>query len=161
MSRTTYSGLFTAIGTTWGSGDGSTTFNVPNLQGRFLLAAGQGQTAYNGGTGTNRVLGQLSNGDPNSGATIAGAETHGLISGELPANIPYNDPGHVHGLQYNGAAVEATGSYALNNGSGSYLFNIAPTTNSALTGITINPSGGGQHNIMNPFAVVNYIIRYQ
>ena len=36
VSRTTYSDLFTAIGTTYGSGDGSTTFNVPDLRGEFL-----------------------------------------------------------------------------------------------------------------------------
>lgn len=33
ISRTTYANLFAAIGTTWGAGDGSTTFNVPNLRG--------------------------------------------------------------------------------------------------------------------------------
>lgn len=36
LSRTTYSRLFAAIGTKYGSGDGSTTFNVPNLNGRVL-----------------------------------------------------------------------------------------------------------------------------
>ena len=36
VSRTTYSDLFTAIGTTWGSGNGSTTFNVPDLRGEFV-----------------------------------------------------------------------------------------------------------------------------
>ena len=36
VSRTTYSALFTAIGTTFGSGDGSTTFNVPDLRGEFI-----------------------------------------------------------------------------------------------------------------------------
>jgi len=36
VSRTTYAALFTAIGTTWGSGDGSTTFNVPDLRGEFV-----------------------------------------------------------------------------------------------------------------------------
>lgn len=38
ISRTTYADLFTAIGTTWGVGDGSTTFNIPNAKtaGRFL-----------------------------------------------------------------------------------------------------------------------------
>ena len=35
VSRTTYSDLFTAIGTTFGEGDGSTTFHLPNLMGRF------------------------------------------------------------------------------------------------------------------------------
>ena len=36
ISRTTYSALFNVIGTSFGSGDGSTTFNLPNLMGRFL-----------------------------------------------------------------------------------------------------------------------------
>lgn len=35
VSRTTYAALFAAIGTTWGTGDGSTTFNVPGLNSRF------------------------------------------------------------------------------------------------------------------------------
>lgn len=35
VSRTTYAALFTAIGTTWGAGDGSTTFNLPNMVGKF------------------------------------------------------------------------------------------------------------------------------
>ena len=36
ISRTTYSALFAAIGTTWGVGDGSTTFNIPDLRGYHL-----------------------------------------------------------------------------------------------------------------------------
>ena len=36
LSRTTYADLFAAIGTTFGSGDGSTTFNVPDLRGEFV-----------------------------------------------------------------------------------------------------------------------------
>lgn len=36
MSRTTYATLFSAIGTTWGAGDGSTTFNLPDLRAEFL-----------------------------------------------------------------------------------------------------------------------------
>ena len=36
VSRTAYAALFAAIGTTWGVGDGSTTFNVPDLRGEFL-----------------------------------------------------------------------------------------------------------------------------
>jgi microcystin-dependent protein len=44
VSRTTYSRLFTAISTTWGSGDGSTTFNVPFLGGRIPIGSGTGTT---------------------------------------------------------------------------------------------------------------------
>lgn len=40
VSRTTYATLFSNIGTTWGVGDGSTTFNVPDLRGLFLRGAG-------------------------------------------------------------------------------------------------------------------------
>lgn len=55
ISRTTYSVLFSIIGTTFGSGDGSTTFNIPNTQGLFLRGAGSqtisGKT-YTGTAGT-------------------------------------------------------------------------------------------------------------
>ena len=40
VSRSTYANLFTAIGTTWGAGDGSSTFNVPDLRGAFLRGTG-------------------------------------------------------------------------------------------------------------------------
>tara|TARA_Y100000004_G_C8921768_1_gene415743 strand:- start:731 stop:1483 length:753 start_codon:yes stop_codon:yes gene_type:complete len=40
VSRTTYSDLFAAIGSTWGSGNGSSTFNVPDLRGAFLRGTG-------------------------------------------------------------------------------------------------------------------------
>lgn len=44
VSRTTFAALFAAIGTTWGAGDGTTTFNVPDLRGEFLRGwdAGRG-----------------------------------------------------------------------------------------------------------------------
>ena len=42
VSRTTYAALFTAIGTRYGDGDASTTFNLPDLQGRSPIGAGTG-----------------------------------------------------------------------------------------------------------------------
>jgi microcystin-dependent protein len=50
VSRTTYAALFSALGTAWGSGDGSTTFNVPDLRGRVLVGKDD-----MGGTAANRV----------------------------------------------------------------------------------------------------------
>lgn len=57
VSRTTYSSLFALVGTTWGVGDGSTTFNLPDLRGMFLRGAGAHGTQnmadgndFNGGT---------------------------------------------------------------------------------------------------------------
>lgn len=49
ISRTTYSDLFGRIGTSYGAGDGSTTFNIPNLRDRFPVGAGALYTA--GATG--------------------------------------------------------------------------------------------------------------
>lgn len=58
VSRLTYSALFAAIGTTWGAGDGSTTFNLPNLNNRFLVGNGTlslgnmaGDVPISGGSG--------------------------------------------------------------------------------------------------------------
>lgn len=68
VSRTTYASLFAAIGTTWGAGNGSTTFNVPNLARRTLVGKG--------GTGT----GTLGNAVGNTGGaeTVNLAHTHGV-----------------------------------------------------------------------------------
>ena len=49
ISRSTYATLFAAIGTTWGSGDGSTTFNVPDLRGMFVRGTGTNATGSSSG----------------------------------------------------------------------------------------------------------------
>ena len=69
ISRTTYSGLFAVIGTTWGAGDGSTTFNLPDLRGRAPIGAGTGSGL------TARTL-----------AATGGAETHTLTESEMPSH---------------------------------------------------------------------------
>lgn len=47
VSRTTYSDLFAVIGTSYGAGDGSTTFNVPNLQGKVAVGYSSGEIEFN------------------------------------------------------------------------------------------------------------------
>lgn len=71
VSRTTYATLFAAIGTTWGAGDGSTTFNVPDLRRRTLVGSG--------GTSTG-TLG-------NAVGSTGGAETHTLSTSEMPNHV--------------------------------------------------------------------------
>lgn len=50
VSRTTYADLFTAIGTTFGSGDGSTTFNLPDLRAEFVRGLDDGRAVDSGRT---------------------------------------------------------------------------------------------------------------
>ena len=58
ISRTTYSALFAVIGTTYGSGDGSATFNLPNLTDRFLQGSTTSGTVKN--AGLPNITGELS-----------------------------------------------------------------------------------------------------
>ncbi len=73
VSRATYSDLYAIVGTFYGVGDGSTTFNLPDLRGRVIVGVGEG-------TGlTNRNIG-----------STGGAETHQLTVNQLPS--------HSHGI---------------------------------------------------------------
>lgn len=85
VSRTTYSALFAAIGTTWGSGDGSTTFTLPDFRRRVAVGSG--------GTGT-ATLG-------NAVGNTGGAETHTLTVGEMPAHT-HTETTHVGGTGWGG-----------------------------------------------------------
>lgn len=80
ISRVTYARLFAAIGTTWGSGDGSTTFNVPDGRGRGFIGAGTGSGL------TARTLGQT-----------LGEESHALTA-------PENGP-HYHTVYHRAVAA--------------------------------------------------------
>lgn len=57
VSRTTYDKLFAIIGTTYGTGDGSTTFNLPNLTDKFIMGSGTAGTSK--AAGLPNITGQL------------------------------------------------------------------------------------------------------
>jgi len=104
VSRTTYAALFTAIGTTYGAGNGSTTFNVPDLRGRTSIGQGTGSGL------TARTIG-----------ATGGEETHILSTAELPA--------HTHTL----SLYEASPGNPVVTKTGDSVGNIA-TINSGSTG---------------------------
>ena len=132
VSRTEYSELFAAIGTTYGAGDGSTTFNLPDLKGRVAVGAGNSGT-----TGaTNHTLGQKS-----------GEETHTLTTNEMPS--------HLHGIR---GEYGATGSGALPPG-GQYYQLTGNQSYGFQTNASETVGGGAAHNNMQPYVVTNYIIR--
>ena len=84
ISRTTYSALFAVIGTTYGSGDGSTTFNLPNLTDRFLQGSSISGTVKD--AGLPNITGHIA---PNVTVYNAGSPASGCFW-KLEANNPYN-----------------------------------------------------------------------
>ena len=96
ISRTTYAILFSVIGETFGLGDGSTTFNVPDPRGRVAVGAGQG-------TGlTNRIVGQ-----------VFGTETVTLTEAQLPSHLHTINHDHPSFNSGNGGTNTQNGQYGL------------------------------------------------
>lgn len=133
VSRTTYAALFAIVGTTYGAGDGSTTFNLPDLRGRAAFGVDN-----MGGTAANRIT---SGGSGITGTTLGaagGAETVTLSTSQIPS--------HNHTVQYASTAGSSVfGAPTGNNNAG--------TVNTGLTG------GGGAHNTVPPAIILNYIIK--
>jgi microcystin-dependent protein len=103
ISRTTYANLFNLIATTYGAGDGATTFNLPDLRG-YLLAGKDDM----GGAAASRITAGASGIDGTVLGAAGGAQTVTLITAQMPAhghgvndpthNHAVSDPTHVHGV---------------------------------------------------------------
>lgn len=166
ISRTTYAALFAVLGTTYGTGDGSTTFNIPDFRGR--VSAGKDDM---GGTAANRLATQV------SGATLGAAggfETHILTVPQMPAHEHQGQTSlngsHFH-LQGYSAFTGNTSRYGetvtaettIFDGSTSSSSNRALNTSSAPDhshSFTTSTVGGGTaHNNVQPTLILNKIIR--
>lgn len=205
LSRTTYGILFSLLGTTWGIGNGTTTFNIPDIRGRVTIASGQGAGL------SNRLLGLLG-GLESEALTIAQMPAHTHTGSTAPAHGHPGSAGidHVHymnnlahshhvsilGMMHPFASQSgsATGVAQINPGgappAGDSIVDASTTAGHpadvALAGtfqstgsnygtgyslpvsiavagpfaLTIASQGGGAvHSLMQPFAVVNKIIR--
>lgn len=87
VSRTTYANLFAALGTTWGAGDGSTTFNVPNLLGKVTIGDGTNVTSE---TQTTSVASNAQIVSSNTAKWITGMCVRVSSSGSLPTGLSIN-----------------------------------------------------------------------
>jgi microcystin-dependent protein len=145
ISRTIYATLFSLAGTTFGAGDGSTTFNVPDLRGRSVFgldnmggsAAGRVTSGNSGITGT--TLGAA------GGDERLHQHSHGVT-----------DPGHLHNyIVRNNLVTTSSGgqvnTWQTDNGTGN--------TSVATTGITVNNAGAGASQNMPPAVILPYILR--
>jgi microcystin-dependent protein len=149
ISRTTYSALYAKIGTTHGGGDGSTTFNIPDLRGVFVRGWDHGR-----GTDSGRTF-----------ATIQGSanlsHTHGVSDPGHAHSV--SDPGHAHG----GGATTTTNNNATSYSASTGARIVTANTSAAgtgigiygnTTGISIGASGGGESRPVN--AALMFAIKY-
>jgi microcystin-dependent protein len=130
VSRSTYANLFALLGATYGTGDGSTTFNVPNLVDRTPITSGNLYAL--GATG--------------------GEATHTLLTAEMPSHT-HIDSGHTHPLAGTVGYLNPQGATAFGlTGSGQ-------VTGTGTANIQ-NTGGGGAHNNLQPYIGLNAFIKY-
>ena len=138
VSRSTYATLFALIGTTYGAGDGSSTFNVPDMRDKFPVG---------------------------SGSTYALNATGGSADSTLPSHThtaTVTDSGHFHlegsTVQYGVTTSTARGNRSGDTESSGKSFN----TESATTGITVANSTEGSsptNTNLPPYRGINFIIK--
>lgn len=121
------SALFGVIGTTWGIGDGSSTFNVPDFRRR--------KTVGSGGSGT-AVL-------ANTVGSTGGEESHALTIAELAA--------HTHTQTSNATGAQVT---AFQDTVGTNPTVVGPLVGGASPATTLSTGSGTAHNVRDPSAVV-------
>jgi microcystin-dependent protein len=134
VSRITYAALFAVTGTTYGTGDGSTTFNVPDLRGRVV--AGQDDM---GGTSANRLTGTSGGVDGDVLGAAGGLETHTLTEAQMPAHDHEYLGGQIAAGSIQGRSVYADG-----------------TNQSSID--TTSKGSSAAHNNVQPTFILNYII---
>lgn len=140
LSRTDYAALFTLIGTNYGPGDGTDTFNIPNWG--DLSPMGVGSTIVTGVGGT------------------AGTATETLTTPQIPSHThSISDPGHSHRIPKASATVNAAVNTSTPNARTDTAATPTMTTDPAFTGASITATGGGgAHNNIHPVMGTYFLI---
>jgi len=160
ISRTTYATLFAIMSTTYGAGDGSTTFNLPDKRGRLTASVDN-----MGGSSANRLAAGSMAAVRHSLGGAGGADTETLTVAQLPTGIT-----SVNGSQ--AISVTSTNSSIVISPYASPSFQNGPTPCSTIatggsivsTGnnsisVTSNNTSGSAHDNLQPTILCNYILR--
>lgn len=155
ISRTTYATLFARLSTSYGAGNGSTTFNIPDARGR--VSAGLDNM---GGSAAGRLSGFTSLNSSGGASSIT------LSTAQIPSHVHANsliDPGHFHTASASASLYTSAGGFSV-LGSGSNVVGLGATISisSALSNIAITNAlagGGGSHDNVQPTIGVNKMIR--
>jgi microcystin-dependent protein len=153
VNRADYPALFAAIGTVHGSGNGATTFNLPDYRGRFLRGV-DGMAGRDPDSGKRGAPGNGGNAGNSVGSvqdSLVGRHTHGIT-----------DPGHGHALNIDIAlgGLWTFGDDKPNNWGVNQGAHQPPAVRaaSATTGVSVDSAGGAETRPAN--AYVNYVIKY-
>lgn len=138
ISRTDYADLFSVLGTTYGTGDGSTTFNLPDMRNRVAV-----------GKGSNTLFAEL--------GKIGGETTHKLVTAEIPAHTHGSAGAHKHFIQNTNGS--GSGYIRLESYASAASTNRSVYTNEAGSHTHTSVGGSGAHNNVQPYIVLNYIIK--
>lgn len=157
VSRTTYAGLFAVIGIAFGAGNGTTTFNLPNLKSRFPIG-------LDAAVGGNDAIGET-----------GGVATNALTTAELPAHTHTGTTGnqsaqHAHNLdiQYRDDMAAATGAVnsvsdientAGGGGTSVQATGDVSTTNHNHAFTTASAGTGAAFSNLPPYLTLNFIIK--
>jgi microcystin-dependent protein len=147
VSRSTYSALFAIIGTTYGTGDGSSTFNVPDLQDNVPVGkSGTKSLASTGGANTVTSTGNVGGSTANATLSTAQLASH---AHDLPG--PFNNPGTQNNttpMLGEQATVNPGPVPTLNTGSGQgHSHNMSATFS------------GDATSVLQPYLTIIYIIK--
>lgn len=178
VSRTTYSALFTVIGVQHGSGDGSTTFNLPDPRGRSLIGSNHdGLPNGKDGALSNRIPTERDGAEAASHSHGVNSHSHGLASHTHPVE-PHAHPITTDGAHYHDAqgspggdnqvftgggsvgAIEGAGSHdhlGTTGLSGGTVDTYGPST--ANTDGASSSTNTQSPSVMQPYLVVDWIIK--
>ncbi|MCK1533513.1 tail fiber protein, partial [Bradyrhizobium sp. 176] len=152
-----YATLFSLVGTTYGTGDGSTTFNVPDFTGRVVAMKEASAT---------RLTSSYFGGNSTSLGAVGGSESHTLTLAQTPAGITSGGNNSISVFGNPGNLVTATGLSSSNAGAGSHggIDGVGFSSGVSSSGtnsiaVTSTNTGGQAHNNVQPTIIANKLLR--